>query len=110
MFSGFLFLIAQSVPFERDDLARILVRQGKREEAIEEYVILTVIGPNHRNRNLVHPIYHYRLAKLYEDSGRAAEARSEYGRFLKVLEIADAETSEMADAKKRLVALSGARP
>jgi len=105
IFQGFLTLVPSCFPMDRDDLARIYVRQGKREDAIAQYKILTVIGPDHRNRDLIYPLYHYRLAKLYEEVGRAAEAKAEYGRFLKVLEKADKESPEMADARKRLAAL-----
>ncbi len=105
IFQGFLTLIPSCFPMDRDDLARIYVRQGKRDDAIAQYKILTVIGPDHRNRDLVYPLYHYRLAKLYEESGRPAEARVEYERFLKILEKADKESPEMADARKRSAAL-----
>jgi tetratricopeptide (TPR) repeat protein len=97
-------LIAYICPLEQDDLARICARKGEWDGAIAQYRILTVIGPEHKNRRPVHPIYHYRLAQAYEKKGLAAEAKAEYGRFLKVLEKADKESPQMADARKRLAA------
>jgi tetratricopeptide (TPR) repeat protein len=104
------FMVAQSLPLERDDLARVLARQGRRDEAIEQYKILTGTGSGRGNRNPIPPIYHYRLAKLYEEAASPADARMEYERFLKVLKKADAESKETEDARKRISALEGKRP
>ncbi len=103
-------LVAYVCPLEQDDLAQIEVRQGDLEQAIADYKVLTVIGPGHHNRRPVHPVYHYRLARVYEKKGMKAEAAEEYGRFLNVLDKADTPSKEMADAKERLAALKRPRP
>ena len=64
-----------------------------------------MIGPGHRNRRPVHPIYHFRLGQLFDQKGSVAEAAAEFRRFLKVLEKADAESPEMAEARTWLAAL-----
>ena len=102
-------LIAYVCPLEQDDLARIFVQKGEWDNAIAQYKILTVIGPEHKNRRPVHPIYHYRLAQAYGKKGLAAEAASEYARFLKILEKADTVSAAMADARSRLAALQSQR-
>ncbi len=99
-------LVGYVCPLDRDDLARLDARRGDLDGAIAVYRTLTVIGPGHNNRRPVHPIYHYRLARLLEKKGLAADAAAEYGRFLKVLEKADAETAEMKDARARRAALA----
>jgi tetratricopeptide (TPR) repeat protein len=103
-------LIAFICPLEQDDLARIYVRKEEWDNALAQYKILTVISPGHKNRHPVHSIYHYRLAQVCEKKGLAAQARLEYERFLKILEKADRESPEMANARKRLAGLGQKRP
>jgi tetratricopeptide (TPR) repeat protein len=107
LFMNVVDLIAYICPLEQDDLARLVVRSEDWDRAIAEYKVLTVFGPEHKNRRPVHPIYHYRLAQVYEKKGMRAEAAAEYGRFLKMLETADTERPEIADARKRLAGLKG---
>ena len=99
-----------SCPLEWDDLARIYAGRADWDGAIAQYEILTSIGPGHKNRRPVHPIYRYRLAQAYEKKGLRAEAAAEYGLFLKILEKADTISPEMAQARARLAALGAKRP
>jgi len=92
-------------PLANDDLARIYVLKKDWDRAIAEYKVLTVIGPQHKNRRLIHPIYHYRLARVYEQKGQKSEAATEYERFLKLWEKADPGRPEIPDAQRRLAAL-----
>jgi len=50
------------------------------------------------------PIYHYRLAKLYDAKGLKEQARGEYQKLLEHWKDADAGIPELIDAKKRLAA------
>jgi tetratricopeptide (TPR) repeat protein len=77
-------LIGYLCPLAQDDLARLYVQKKDWDRAIAEYKVLTVIGPAHTNRRLVHPIYHYRLAQVYEKKGMSADAAAEYSRFVKL--------------------------
>ncbi len=61
--------ICYCFPLASDDLARMYAAKKNWDRAITEYKVLTVIGPQHRNRRLIHPIYHYRLAQIYEKKG-----------------------------------------
>lgn len=89
-------------PLAQDDLARLYVRKQDWDRAIAEYKVLTVIGPAHTNRRFIHPIYHYRVAQVYEKKGMNAEAAAEYARFVKLWEKADPPRPEVRDARNRL--------
>ncbi len=89
-------------PLEQDDLAQLYFRKGDWDRAIAEYRMLTVIGPAHKNRRLIHPIYHFRLAQAYEKKGMRTEAADQYERFLKLWEKADIRRPETEEARMRL--------
>jgi tetratricopeptide (TPR) repeat protein/tRNA A-37 threonylcarbamoyl transferase component Bud32 len=94
--------ISYLCPLAQDDLARLYVQKEEWDRAIAEYKVLTVIGPEHTNRRLIHPIYRYRLAQVYEKKGMNAEAAAEYERFVKLREKADPPRPEVKDARDRL--------
>ncbi len=56
--------------------------------------------PTSNNRQLIHPIYHYRLAKLYEEKGWKEKAIGEFEKFLELWKDADKDLPELVDAKK----------
>jgi tetratricopeptide (TPR) repeat protein len=89
-------------PLAQDDLARLYVQKKDWDRAIAEYKVLTVIGPAHTNRRFIHPIYHYRLAQVYEKKGMNAEAAAEYERVVKLWERADPPRPEVNEARNRL--------
>ncbi len=97
--------VSYCFPLAADDLAGMYAAKNNWDRAIAEYKMLTVIGPQHRNRRLIHPIYHYRLAQVYEKKGQTTEAATEYERFLKLWENADPGRPEVPDARTRLAAL-----
>jgi hypothetical protein len=63
------------------------------------------IGPSHTNRRFVHPLYHYRMAQVYEKKGATAEAIAEYERFQKLWQKADPHRPELVDTRTRLAHL-----
>jgi len=100
-------LISYNTPFFKDILARAYLQKGDLDRAITEYEKLVIFDPNGRARFIVHPLYHYRLAKLYEQKSVKAKAAEQYGRFLDLCKDADPGQPEVEDAKKRLAGLTG---
>ena len=94
-----------NIPFIKDVLARAYWKKGDLDKAIGEYVRLTTIDQNNQVRYLIHPLYHYRLGRVYEEKGEKAKAATEYRKFLEYWKDADANHPELADAKKRLESL-----
>jgi tetratricopeptide (TPR) repeat protein len=70
-----------------------------------EYERLMTIDPKNQVRQLIHPIYHYRLAQIYEEKGMREKALEQYQKFLDLWKDADSTHPELADARKRLSAL-----
>jgi serine/threonine protein kinase/Tfp pilus assembly protein PilF len=91
-----------NTPFQRDVLARAYLEHGEIDKAFAEYERLITFDPTKPSRTLIHPKYHYRLAKLYEQKGLKDKARTQYERFIDLWKDADPDRPEPADAKKRL--------
>jgi tetratricopeptide (TPR) repeat protein/tRNA A-37 threonylcarbamoyl transferase component Bud32 len=98
--------VAYNTPFLQDVLARAYVKTGDLDKAIAEYERLITFDPKNPSRFLIHPKYHFRLAKLYEQKGGKTKAVDQYQRFLTLWKDADASTPEVEDARKRLAGLS----
>jgi serine/threonine protein kinase/Tfp pilus assembly protein PilF len=101
-----LFLNYQAA-FFRDLRARVYQQKRDVDKAIAEYERLTTFDPKNPQRYLVHPKYHYRLAKLYERKGLRDKARDRYQKFLDLWKDADPGLPEVEDARKRLAGLKG---
>ncbi len=92
-------------PFMRDFLACAYYQNGQLDKAISEYERKITFDPDSKDWHLIHPKYHFRLAKLYEEKDLSTKAIEQYELFLKILKDADPGTPEVEDAKKRLAAL-----
>jgi serine/threonine protein kinase/Flp pilus assembly protein TadD len=99
------YILLHNVPFMKDGLARAYRKNGEIEKAIVEYERLIAFDPSTEERCLIHPKYHYRLAKLYEQKGWKGKAIDHYEKFLSFWKDADPGIAEIEDAKKRLAEL-----
>lgn len=90
---------------EKDLVARTYLKKDDLDMAMAEYERLTTLNSNSRDRRLIRPTYHYKLATLYEEKGLKAKAIAEYEKFLDIWKNADPDQPELIDAKKRLAKL-----
>ena len=98
-------LSSTNIPFLKDVLARAYWKKGELDKAVSEYKRLMTIDPKNQLRFLIHPLYHYRLGRIYEEKGEKAQAREQYQKFLEFWKDADPGRPEVEDATKRLAGL-----
>jgi serine/threonine protein kinase/Tfp pilus assembly protein PilF len=94
-----------NLPSLKDVLARAYLKKGEIDRAIAEYERLITFGPKSKELFLIHPKYHYRLAKLYEEKGLKTKALEQYEKFLELWKEADPGIPEVEEAKQKLAAL-----
>ena len=63
---------------------------------------LNSADPKSKERYLIHPKYHFRLAKLYEEKALKDKAIKHYQKFLDLWKDADPDIPEVEEARKRL--------
>jgi tetratricopeptide (TPR) repeat protein len=97
--------ILYNMPSLKDVLARAYVANGEMDKAIAVYEDLITFDPNEKGRYLIHPVYHYRLAKLYQEKGWEGKAIEQYEKFLEIWKDADPGIAELEEAKQRLAEL-----
>jgi serine/threonine protein kinase/Tfp pilus assembly protein PilF len=85
-----------------DQAARAYARMGDRQGAIREYETIISRETQTTSRLLIHPLYHYRLGRLYEEEGMTKEAIAQYEKFLTLWSDADEHHPEPNDARARL--------
>jgi len=100
-------LISYNVLPDRDIAARAYLKLGDLDKAIDKHERLITFDPDSKDRRLIHPRYHYRLATLYEQKGWKGKAIEHYEKFLELWKDADPGIAELDDAKKRLAGLKG---
>jgi tetratricopeptide (TPR) repeat protein len=93
---------AYNLPPIKDVLARAYREKGDTGGAIAEYERLLAVDERSRDRRLVHPKYHFRLAQLCRETGRSEEARRQYERFLGLWQDADGDLPEVPAARAAL--------
>jgi tetratricopeptide (TPR) repeat protein len=87
-------------PLDQDTVPRALMKMGDIDGAIQAYRALLEFDPKKSDRRIHIPIYHYRLAKLYNTKGLAAEARREFENLIADWKDADPAIPELIEAKK----------
>lgn len=100
-------LVALNMPYLQDILPRLYMEKGDIDAAFAEYENLITFNPDGTDRRWVHPLYYYRLAKLYETKGWNGKAIENYEIFLDLWKDADPGKAEVEDAKTRVAALNG---
>jgi len=97
--------VSYNIPFFKDVLARAYKQKGKLDNAIAEYERLITFNPNSKERFLIQPKYHYRLAKLYQEKDWKGKAIEHYEKFLELFKEADPGIVEVEDSRKRVAEL-----
>ncbi|UCH13896.1 MAG: protein kinase [Bacteroidales bacterium] len=98
--------IFYNLPPYKDILARAYQQAGELDKAIREYEKLMYFNPASKNRQLIHPLYHYRLAMLYHKKGLTDKALRQYSIFLEQWKDADKDLPELIEAEKNYALLS----
>ena len=89
----------------KDLHAQVYLGMGDLVKAIQAYEEITTFDPESADRLMIHPTWHYELAKLYEQNGDTDKAIERYEKFLTLWKDADPGLPEVADAKERVAGL-----
>ncbi len=102
--------MAYNIPIYKDYLPRAYLLNGDTIKAIEEYEYLIALNSGEERFRLIHPVYYYRLALLYEKTAQYHKAIEKYEGFLELWKNADENLPEIPDAKIRLQELTKNMP
>jgi serine/threonine protein kinase/tetratricopeptide (TPR) repeat protein len=97
--------VLYNIPIQKDIVPRALVKKGDIDGAIEAYEKWVEFLPGQKEHFFINPVYHYRLAKLYQQDGQRQKAIDRYRIFLDIWKNADTDQPELIDAKKQLARL-----
>jgi len=95
-------MLTYNLPFHKDTLARAYLLAGMTKKAVREYERLCTFHPDSRERRLIHPLYHYRLAGLCHQLGRTEQALEHYDRVLEIWKIGGARLEEVRSARQKV--------
>jgi serine/threonine protein kinase/Tfp pilus assembly protein PilF len=95
-------MFAYNVPSLKDTLARAYAEAGETYKAIDEYERLVRVDTASQDRRLAHPLYHYRLAELYDSKGWQDRAADQYRLFLDFFGGAASYSTEVKRARARI--------
>jgi len=92
-------------PLTQDFLAQAYIKKGMIGPAIKEYEYLLETDPFKREHRIINPRYHYKLAKLYQQTGEMEKAVNQYTIFLEIWQNADKDLPQFIDSVKQLALL-----
>jgi tetratricopeptide (TPR) repeat protein len=95
-------MLTYNLPFHQDALARAYLLAGLPGKAMAEYERLIVFPPESRDRRLIHPLYHYRLADRYSRNGQTDQALEQYDQALEIWKTGGARLDEMQAAQQKV--------
>jgi serine/threonine protein kinase/Tfp pilus assembly protein PilF len=98
-------MLTYNLPPYKDIEARVYELKGDVGRAIGHYETLVRFDSDSRNRRLIHPKYHYRLARLCDKKGLKDKAIEQYNLFLDLMKRADPDLPDIVDARQRLASL-----
>lgn len=94
-----------NMPLDQDVLARAYRTKGDGDKAIAVYEDLMSFDPDDTDRRAVPLVYHYRLARLYEEKDWGGKAIEHYEIFLRPWKDAESIPPDVEDARQRLAGL-----
>jgi serine/threonine protein kinase/cytochrome c-type biogenesis protein CcmH/NrfG len=95
-------LMPCSVPIANDVAARAYIAKGDLSQAILEYERVVRFDAKRMDRRLVRPIYHLKLARLYDKKALPEKALATYRKYLEICKGADDAAPELAEARRRI--------
>ena len=103
-------MLVYNLPCLKDTLARAYLMKEDLEKAATEYEKISTFRPESNDRRLIHPLYHYRLGRIYHGQGFREKAVSRYSKAMEAWKQADWDFPELVDAREMLARLSKKNP